>query len=156
MSLKIIFVGLVFFSLTSINAQTNFANIPLDTPENVQQAESYVLEAANLILSTPTRLAKKPHLEAQIFILSWMTHCSYTFTLTEPMLNCCKKNDLFGIYLAALAKGQLDFLENNALHAVNLFIQYVNDPKMEIKKSGPIKKLLKANESNNLSAYTNS
>jgi len=155
MYLKIfLLLTLCYLGLNS-SAQSNYATVPLDSPEDIKLAEAKVTEAATIILATPTNQDNREILEAQMFILRWMEKTEYSFTLNEQMINCCKKDDLFGIYLAALAKGQLSFESDFSLNAVKLFIAYVSNPKMEIKQTGAIKKLLKAKNDGNLSIYSN-
>lgn len=152
--MKHTFLLFALFAILPCFSQTDYAKVPMDTPEEIKAAEKDVLNAATIVLAIPTAQRTKQSIEAELFILTWMEKTEHTFILSQAMLKCSKKDDLLGVYLAALAKGKLGYNEKHEVNAVKEFIKYVNNPNMGIKKTGAIKKLFKANDSGDLSYYT--
>jgi len=152
--MKHTFLLFALFAILPCFSQTDYAKVPMDTPEEIKAAEKDVLDAATIVLAIPTAQRTKQSIEAELFILTWMEKTEHTFILSQAMLKCCKKDDMLGVYLAALAKGKLGYNEKHEVNAVKEFIKYVNNPNMGIKKTGAIKKLIKANDSGDLSYYT--
>lgn len=144
---------LIFAANISI-AQTNFSKVKVKTKEEVKEAEPQILEACDYMLSHKYDDKDYTFLSAQSLLIKWMEKTEYTFMLNEKMMECCtKKNNLLGIYLAALAKGQLAYESDFAKNGVLEFVKYVTNEVMRVKKIKSIKTLIADKEADNLSEY---
>ncbi len=110
--MKSFFVVLVF-SLVSFMSfgqnPTELDSYPLKTQEDYVNAEPKVIETATFLFSTPVKKDDLSRLTATQFILRWMEGTDYTFNIDAKMTELTDgNNDLFGMYLAGMAKVVLE------------------------------------------------
>jgi hypothetical protein len=149
---------LVAMAILSFAAHSqDCSNVDLETDTGLRQAQPCVAEAAAYLLSKPLSSDNKKSTDSRALIIGWMDKTSeYTFVLNPMMLEIClekKNNNLLGIYLSCLAKSVIASDLNYKEDAINMFIDYVNDKKNEVKITSRIKKLIDAKKEDKLEAY---
>ncbi|MEJ7588285.1 MAG: hypothetical protein WKI04_12060 [Ferruginibacter sp.] len=156
---KNIIVFLVFFS-TYAHAQTvpNFDLIKLEKTSDYKPAEPFVLQTATYLLTTPIRKGSDDRFNSLRFISKWMHGTpDYSFVFNDIADKVGKdNNDLFGLYLAAMAKYTL---ENKIaskdpklikLKAMTALLNYCENKDNNIRMSKQLKKLSEAKEKGQL------
>lgn len=150
--MKSFFVVLLF----SLVAVTSFAQNPteldsytLKTQEDYVNAEPKVIESATFLFSTPIKKDDVSRLTATQFILRWMEGTDYTFNIDAKMTELTDgNNDLFGMYLAGMAKVVIESETQLSDEEVNtkvtdMLIAYCKDEKNNCKPTKKMKKLMK-------------
>lgn len=148
------FYALVFFTLFSVGAEAqNFldlAGYSFSSKESYVKAEPQVLEAATYLYTTPIASDNLNRLIASQFILKWMEGTEYTFNVDSKMTDLTEgSTDLFGMYLAGMAKVVLENKETPLADAViheqvtQMLVDYCKDPAHHAKPNKKLKKLMK-------------
>lgn len=146
----------VFFLLSSnfLFSQNlpNFNDIKLDKAIDYKVADSFVLIAANYLLTTPFNKDDIGRLKSLQFVIKWMSGTpDYTFTLDNAATKIMKESDdLLGIYMAAMSKyclkNKVASKDTKAitLNAVILLLNYCENDNNNIKMTKQLKKLSEA------------
>lgn len=140
--------------------QTDYASLKTDRKEDfTEDLNKAALRAAAALLSLPLDRENPQRREAFTFLMRWMTGTpDYNFEIDETATKISKGNeDLLGIYLAAMCQYALEnkdaakdkkAVKLNTIKAVLTYCKAQN-----IKLSGELKKMDKANESGALETY---
>jgi len=160
--MKHLLLFVILFVSFQISAQEidECLDIPLQKAEEVNQAEPCILKLSDYVLSQPLQGGKnqgKSQL-ALAKVISWMSVTPhYTFELKDNKLMKIfqdKENELlFGIYMVTLTKAALTKQKPDAKYALELFVNYVKNPKNKVKQTKAIKKLIKDWEKGKIDAY---
>jgi len=134
--------------------------VSLEKVEDVNNAEPCVLKLADFVLNHPLHVEKdeKEVDFAVDVIIGWMKATPrYGFTLNSKMLKLADPDNdnvlLFRIYMATLAKAALLRGKTDNKYALELFVNYVKNPKNKVKQTKAIKKLIKNWEKGKIDAY---
>src|ERR1700712_223884 len=110
--MKITIIAFFVFCSLCANAQTlpNFDLIKLEKSSDYKAADPFVLQTATYLLSTPFKKESKDRMSSLQFISKWMYGTpDHSFVFTDMVDKIGKDNgDLFGIYMAAMAKYALE------------------------------------------------
>lgn len=161
--MKHLIILLLIVSSMSAGAQSlpNFNMIKLEKPADYKAADPFVLQTANYLLSVPYMNENKDRMSALQFMSKWMkgtNDYSFAFGETERKM-FSDNNDLFGVYMASLAKYTL---ENKVaakdakvakLNALTLMLSYCEQKSNNIKYSKQLKKLSDAKAKGQLAQY---
>jgi len=152
----------IFFA-TMAQDYSGLESIALDDKEDCTKNEKLVLECSDYILNSPADVIMNDlnHLNAMQFIMRWMEGTpDYMFTLDEKIVKATKSETaLLSVYMAAMCKFEL---ENKAksededevkYNSFLIFINYCEDPAMNVKQNKAIKELIKARNENTLKEY---
>jgi hypothetical protein len=147
---------IVFFIFCSAcaGAQSlpNFNLIKLENPSDYKTAEPFVLQTATYLLSVPYMKDNKDRLGALQFMRKWMNGTTdYSFAFGESERKMFSDNyDIFGIYMAALAKYTLENkdiakdVKVAKLNAMKTMLNYCENKDNNIRMSKQLKKLSEA------------
>jgi len=146
----------IFFVVcnTCAGAQSlpSFDLIKLEKPADYKAADPFVLQTANYLLSVPYMKENKDRMSALQFMSKWMNGTndySFAFGETERKI-FSDNNDLFGVYMASLAKYTLENkvaakdLKVAKLNALTMMLNYCEQKSNNIKYSKQLKKLSEA------------
>ena len=149
----------IFFVLLSMICLNSFAQISRDyelvklaSAVEAKAAEPFVLEASTYILGVPFASESKNRNGALNFIVKWMNLTpDHPFVIDEAAKKLLRGNDdLVGLYLAAVAKYSLNSKDSAKdqkvlkLNAVTQVLDYVENPKNNMRMTKQLKKLSKA------------
>ncbi len=155
----------LFFIVCTINAGAqslpSFDLIKLEKPADYKAADPFVLQTANYLLSVPYMKENKDRTSALQFMSKWMNGTNdYSFAFGEAERKLFSdNNDLFGVYMASLAKYTL---ENKVaakdskvakLNALTMMLNYCELKSNNIKYSKQLKKLSDAKAKGQLDQY---
>ena len=163
--MKLLFSILLLFVAVSLFSQNSsqYDNIPLTTSSEFRRAEPQVMLAADYVYTSPIDKDDKHRTNSIRFIMKWMQGTSdYSFPIDETVTKVTKNdNDLFGIYIACLAKyalqkGKGADREEVKINAFELLADYCENPNNNYKVRGEIKKLIDAKNQNKLKEYLDS
>jgi hypothetical protein len=150
---------LLLFS-SFVFAQTDYSTISLKTTADCKKAEPTVLEAAKLVLSKPISDASAH--DANVFILTWMTNCEYSFLVDDKIGKLDKpkgnKNLLF-IYMACQSKFLLENIDKAkdqnaiALGAYSLLADYISNTSNGVTINKDVQKFLDAKKEGKLQQW---
>ncbi len=139
----------------------SFDLIKLEKPADYKAADPFVLQTANYLLSVPYMKENKDRISALQFMSKWMNGTndySFAFGETERKM-FSDNNDLFGVYMASLAKFTL---ENKVaakdskvakLNALTMMLNYCEQKSNNIKYSKQLKKMSEAKAKGQLDQY---
>lgn len=139
----------------------SFDLIKLEKPADYKAADPFVLQTANYLLSVPYLKESKDRLSALQFMSKWMNGTNdYSFAFGETERKMFSyNNELFGIYMASLAKYTL---ENKVaakeskvakLNALTMMLNYCEQKENNIKYSKQLKKLSDAKAKGQLDQF---
>lgn len=135
-------------------------DLSLENENQIAAAEPCALELSNFILSQPLQLKDKQEelrlLQATQQLMAWMEKTSHSFALNPMIVNLSEKvnRSLFAVHLACLAKAGLTHEQEEAKEkALAYFVRYVQDKSMRVPRKRPVKKLLKAWETEDYEGY---
>lgn len=138
-----------------------FDLIKLEKPVDYKAADPFVLQTANYLLSVPYMKDNKDRTSALQFMSKWMNGTidySFSFGETERKM-FSENNELFGVYMASLAKYTL---ENKVaakdskvakLNALIMMLDYCEQKSNNIKYSKQLKKLSEAKAKGQLDQF---
>lgn len=146
---------LTLILITSISFGQNFKkliNFKFKTEESYRTEASKVLECANYLFDNPSDKEEINRAICMQFIMNWMNGTpDYMFEIGDDAMDLTKgKQELFGLYMAAMTKVVLDDpdkeFSNNEMHngAQEILVNYCADTGNNIKPSKKIKKILKS------------
>lgn len=152
---------LAFFGFTSFaQSSIDYASIKMDKKEDfTEEVNKAALQASSLLLSLPLAKDNPQRVEAFQYLMRWMSGSpDYSFDIDETATNISKVNeDLLVVYLAAMSKYALENKEQAndkkvvKLNTVKMVLAYCHS--QNVKLSGELKKLHKANEAGELEKY---
>lgn len=159
---KLILTLNIFFAFTVLCSAQNlpdFNSYKLEKAEDYGKTENVALQAADYLFSTPFKDTLK-RTNSELFILQWMEGTpDYTFDIDNKAASILG-NKYLRIYLAASLKYRLEnHLTNNydttkaEVEIWKIIANYVSNPSNEIKATGKLKKLCKANEKGELEDF---
>lgn len=148
-----------FFFAASAFAQKlpQFDNVSLSAKEDYGAADTIAYQAASYILATPFADADANRLQAERFLIKWMTGTpDYTFALGDDILKYFDNSPpLMAVYMAALAQTTLEnkqMKDGNAMNAlaVKKFIAYITNSNNQVKMTGKLRKMISAEKNGKL------
>jgi len=163
--MKAILFLLLLLITTGVFSQnaSQYDNIMLTTPSEYRRAEPQVMLAADYVYTSPIDKDDKHRTNSIRFIMKWMQGTSdYSFPIDETVTKVTQNdNDLFGVYIACLAKyvlqkGKGADREDVKYNAFLLMANYCENPNHNYKVRGEIKKLIDAKNQNKLKEYLDS
>lgn len=142
--------------ISFISTAQDCVSLKMRTAEEVKAAETCILRSSDFILNTVLNKQGIQAVESRKAVILWMEKTSYSFTLTGATNDITKNNtDLFGVFLACLAKATIENNKVSEKEAINLYANYVKNEKNGVKITGKLKKFLKDIEKGNFSKYLN-
>jgi hypothetical protein len=153
----ILFLTIILFATTVIAQDySNLTSISLKDSIECKKAESKVLECSNYLLIKPC-IEDLNSLNVIKFLLGWMGQTpDYSFSFEDKLYKSIKSNlMLSGRYLACQAKVAIidmpkTYDKDFQYKYVNMFLEYCENPKNEVKISSKIKKLIDAKNNGSL------
>ena len=138
-----------------------FDLIKLEKPADYKAADPFILQTANYLLSVPYMKDNKDRVSALQFMNKWMNGTNdYSFAFGEPERKLFSdNNELFGVYMAALAKYTL---ENKAAakdskvaktNALSTMLDYCSVKSNNVRSSKQLKKLMQAKAKGQLDQF---
>jgi hypothetical protein len=146
-------LAVVFFLLASspLFSQdfTLYGNLKLEEPADYKQTEPLALSAASFLLATPYKETDENRSQALKFLGRWMSGTKeYSFPMQGMGQDIAEYRDIFGIFIAAMAKFAL---ENKSLlttprivqvNTAKLVMEYCDNPANNLPLKKKVRKFL--------------
>ena len=157
MKKSLILFSFAFLSLTAYAQDCKDPDVKLSIDSTLAAYEPCVVRAADNILSKPLDFESREILNNRALVINWMDKTPlFTFNLNPMMLEICieKSNtELMSIYLSCLSKCAINNRKDYMEKAVLMFVEYIKGDEHGVKKTSKVKKLLKAADEKDLTAY---
>ncbi|NHN24948.1 hypothetical protein FIA58_004585 [Flavobacterium jejuense] len=147
------FLVVLLFSVVSVASFgqeiTDLENYPLKSIDDYKKAEPKVVECVDYLFSTPVSKEDKNRLEANKFIILWMTGTDYTFSVDTKATELTEGNDaLFTMYMAGMAKVVLESetkLSDDVIHnkVRDMLVAYCKEESNNCKPTRKLRKWMK-------------
>lgn len=157
----LILCSIISVGMASAQDFSDLKDFKFANKEQYKEQELTVMQCAEYVLTTPTDKPDPDRQAAFQFIMKWMNGTpDYKFPM-EPFSVEMTRNrpDLLAIYLTSMAQTVLknrDIANDGKamqLASVKRFIAYCEDRSHGVRSSGYLKKLMKANEANELETF---
>ena len=144
---KILFIIFISLSFNSYSQDISGCDsIPMSNETDAKNAEPCVLKLSEYALSEPmTGYSEQAHYARKV-VIAWMGETpDYTFSLNSNIMKIFKGDNilLFGTYTCCMANAALTQEGDFSKHGLGLFVEYVTNPKNQVKQSKSIKILIK-------------
>ncbi|MBE9585058.1 hypothetical protein IM792_11410 [Mucilaginibacter sp. JRF] len=147
----------VYCSDAKAQSLPDYSQIKLETKADYNDAaDSAALHSANYVLGTPYLKNDVERLKSLEYMIKWMTGTpKYQFNLDESASAFLGEDDNLGMYMAALVKVAINQPEikdpkKAGLAATKQVLQYMSDPKNQVKMSKKVKALVEADKKGEL------
>jgi len=150
----IITMLLAISSLIAVSQDIKCVDIPLNTTEELTQAEPCILSYAEKILATT--MAQNDITNEVGVLFLWMAKTDkYTFTFTSTISKLYKggNDNLMSIYLAALTKSAIEGNTNYAEKGIVYFYDYIKNPENGVVLTSKVKKFIESVEAKDFEKY---
>jgi hypothetical protein len=156
----LLFVFCVFVIFSHLQAQIDYASLKTEKKEDfTEEVNKAALQAATAVLSLPLEKDNAKRVEAFTFLMRWMTASPhFNFDIDEIAMKVTRGNDdLLAVYLAAMTRYVLENRDMAGdkkavkLNTVKSVLAYCQS--QQVKLTGELKKMNKANESGELERY---
>jgi hypothetical protein len=158
--MKNIILALLLLCSAYCQAQTvpNFDLIKLEKSSDYKAADPFVLQTATYLLSTPFKKDNADRQSSLQFISKWMFGTpDHSFVFNDMADKIGKdNNDLFGLYMAAMAKYTLEHKAASKdpklvkLNAIILLLNYCENKDNNMRMSKQLRKMAEAKEKGQL------
>lgn len=154
-SMKTILISVIALTICSTSFSQNFSQLKeyeFTSTESYRNEQNKVLNCVNYLFDNPVNKDELHRLISIQYIIKWMEGTpDFTFEIGEEAMELTKgRDDLFGLYLAAMTKVVLENkdgkLGNSEIYnrSEQILVDYCSYKENSIKPSKKIKRLIKS------------
>ena len=144
-----LFIFILLSNISFSQAYYPYQDIKLEKPSDYAETEPMALSAATLLITTPYNETDAGRKSAMQFLTTWMMGTKvYTFYLHGIVEDISEDRNLFGLYIAALAKYTFENKTEAAnpliaeSNACKILLSYCDDEKNDFRLKKKYRKLV--------------